>query len=126
MLFVGMPTPFKELWLAAHKEELGVPVMIGVGGSFDVVAGHVKRAPGWMQRIGMEWFWRLLMEPRKMWKRYLVCNSAFIWQASKEILRNRLLGRTAVQTITCGGGAASGDGNEPPKCEVADECLRKV
>ena len=90
ILFVGMPTPFKEIGCHAHREELATPVLLGVGGSFDVLGGFVKRAPRWMQRIGMEWFWRLLMEPRKMWKRYLITNSSFIWLTFRAMCRNRL------------------------------------
>ena len=90
MLFVGMHTPFKETWCERHRERLNVPVIIGVGGSFDVLAGFIKRAPRWMQSLGMEWLWRLLMEPRKLWKRYLTTNSEFIWLAGREILARRL------------------------------------
>ena len=79
VLFIGMPSPFKEAWCHRHKEDLGVPVQVGVGGSFDVIAGYIKRAPRWMQKIGMEWAWRLMMEPRRLWKRYLTSNSMFIW-----------------------------------------------
>ena len=67
-----------------------VPVIVGVGGSFDVLAGFIKRAPRWVQSMGLEWFWRLLMEPRKLWKRYLTTNSEFIWFASLEIFARRL------------------------------------
>ncbi|HIE55560.1 MAG TPA: hypothetical protein EYP90_10320, partial [Chromatiaceae bacterium] len=56
---------------------------------FDVIAGFVKRAPVWMQNIGMEWFWRLMMEPRKMWKRYLVNNSQFIYRLGIEFFQKR-------------------------------------
>jgi N-acetylglucosaminyldiphosphoundecaprenol N-acetyl-beta-D-mannosaminyltransferase len=90
MLFVGMPSPFKEVWCHQHRDDFGVPLIMGVGGSFDVLAGFVSRAPVWIQRIGMEWFWRLLMEPRKMWKRYLVGNSRFLWMTAGWILRRRL------------------------------------
>jgi exopolysaccharide biosynthesis WecB/TagA/CpsF family protein len=90
MLFVGMPTPFKEIWCERHRQRLQVPVIVGVGGSFDVLAGFIKRAPRWLQRLGLEWFWRLLMEPRKLWKRYLTTNSEFIWFAGREILTRRL------------------------------------
>jgi N-acetylglucosaminyldiphosphoundecaprenol N-acetyl-beta-D-mannosaminyltransferase len=90
MLFVGMPTPFKETWCERHRERLNVPVIIGVGGSFDVLAGFIRRAPRWMQSMGLEWFWRLLMEPRKLWKRYLTTNSEFIWFAGREIVARRL------------------------------------
>jgi N-acetylglucosaminyldiphosphoundecaprenol N-acetyl-beta-D-mannosaminyltransferase len=90
MLFVGMPTPFKETWCERHRERLNVPLIVGVGGSFDVLAGFIKRAPVWVQSLGMEWFWRLLMEPRKLWKRYLTNNSEFIWFAGREIVFRRL------------------------------------
>lgn len=78
ILFVGMPTPRKEYWLFENLERLGIPFCMGVGGSFDVYAGKVRRAPRWMQRSGLEWFYRFLQEPGRMWKRYLVGNAAFI------------------------------------------------
>ncbi|MBO0732736.1 MAG: WecB/TagA/CpsF family glycosyltransferase [Methylocapsa sp.] len=90
MLFVGMPTPFKETWCERYRQRLNVPVIMGVGGSFDVLAGFIKRAPRWIQKLGMEWFWRLLMEPRKLWKRYLTTNSQFICLAIREIVARRL------------------------------------
>lgn len=90
MLFVGMPSPFKENFLERHRARLDVPVLMGVGGSFDVLAGHIARAPVFMRKIGMEWAWRLLMEPRKMWKRYLTTNSEFLWVAGREALAHRL------------------------------------
>jgi N-acetylglucosaminyldiphosphoundecaprenol N-acetyl-beta-D-mannosaminyltransferase len=90
MLFVGMPSPFKETWCQRHRERLNVPVIIGVGGSFDVLAGYIRRAPRWAQTMGLEWAWRLLMEPRKLWKRYLTTNSEFLWHASREIVAARL------------------------------------
>ncbi len=89
LLFVAMPTPRKELFLARHRDELGVPFSMGVGGSFDVLAGKVTRAPQWMQRAGLEWFHRFLQEPRKMWKRYLVTNTHFAWLLVKELARGR-------------------------------------
>ncbi len=90
MLFVGMPSPFKEAWCQRHRERLDVPVILGVGGSFDVHAGHVKRAPRLLRSIGMEWSWRLMMEPRKMWRRYLKTNSEFIWMAGRSSISRRL------------------------------------
>ena len=90
MLFVGMPTPFKEVCCHEHKDALDVPVIMGVGGSFDVVAGYVRRAPTVMQNMGLECFWRLLMEPRRMWKRYLSSNTAFLWLTFRSMLHNRL------------------------------------
>src|SRR5215510_1515051 len=90
MLFVGMPSPFKETWCERHRQSLNVPVIMGVGGSFDVLAGFIRRAPRWMQSLGLEWLWRLLMEPRKLLKRYLTTNCEFIWLAGREILARRL------------------------------------
>jgi N-acetylglucosaminyldiphosphoundecaprenol N-acetyl-beta-D-mannosaminyltransferase len=94
MLFVGMPSPFKEVWCERHKHELGVPMIMGVGGSFDVISGFVRRAPAPMQRTGMEWAWRLMMEPRKMWKRYLVTNTLFLAHTAQAAIRHRLSGGT--------------------------------
>lgn len=90
ILFVGMPSPFKDKWLERHRASLDVPVIVGVGGSFDVHAGYVKRAPKVLQASGMEWAWRLLMEPRRMWKRYLTTNSEFLWAAGREVISLRL------------------------------------
>ncbi len=89
ILLIGMPTPFKEVWCHENKEALGVPVQIGVGGSFDVITGTISRAPVWMQRIGMEWVWRLMMEPRRLWKRYLIGNTTFIWLTLCSAFRRR-------------------------------------
>ena len=100
MLFVGMPSPFKEVWCERHRERLDVPVIIGVGGSFDVLAGFIKRAPRWAQAAGLEWLWRLLMEPRKLWKRYLTTNLEFLWLAGREIVARRLGRLPAVQEQT--------------------------
>lgn len=90
LLFVGMPSPFKEIWCEQSRERLNVPVIMGVGGSFDVLSGHVSRAPRWMQSMGAEWSWRLMMEPRKMWLRYLTTNSEFLVLAGREIVFSRL------------------------------------
>jgi N-acetylglucosaminyldiphosphoundecaprenol N-acetyl-beta-D-mannosaminyltransferase len=85
LLFVAITSPKKENFMYAHRELLAnVNFTMGVGGSFDVVAGFTKRAPEWMQQIGMEWFYRFAQEPRRMWKRYLVGNSKFIWLILKE------------------------------------------
>jgi len=88
MLFVAITSPIKENFLFKHKETLkNVNLIMGVGGSFDVVAGKTKRAPLWMQNIGFEWFYRFMQEPKRMWKRYLVGNSKFILLVLKEKLR---------------------------------------
>lgn len=84
ILFVAISSPTKEIFLNTYKDIIDIPFIMGVGGSFDVVAGKVTRAPIWMQKAGLEWFYRFLQEPRRMWKRYLMTNSLFIWYMLKE------------------------------------------
>ena len=86
ILFVAISSPTKEIFLNSYKDVINTPFIMGVGGSFDVVAGRVTRAPLWMQNNGLEWFYRFLQEPRRMWKRYLVTNSLFLYYAFKEKL----------------------------------------
>jgi N-acetylglucosaminyldiphosphoundecaprenol N-acetyl-beta-D-mannosaminyltransferase len=86
ILFLGFGTPAKEYFMHRHYRALGVPFVMGVGGSFDVYAGLVARAPQWMQRAGLEWAFRLAQEPRRMWKRYLVGNTRFAWIIARELL----------------------------------------
>jgi N-acetylglucosaminyldiphosphoundecaprenol N-acetyl-beta-D-mannosaminyltransferase len=76
-LFIGMPTPRKERFLAAHRDGLGVPFIMGVGGAFDVLAGTVRRAPAPIQRLGLEWLYRVYQEPGRMWWRYATTNTLF-------------------------------------------------
>lgn len=76
-LFIGMPTPRKERFLHRYRDELGIPFIMGVGGSFDVLAAHVSRAPRLMQRAGLEWAYRIYQEPRRMWWRYASTNAVF-------------------------------------------------
>ena len=88
LLFVAITSPKKENFMYAHRDLLSkVNFTMGVGGTFDVIAGFTKRAPVWMQNIGMEWFYRFAQEPRRMWKRYLVGNSKFIALVMKEKFR---------------------------------------
>jgi N-acetylglucosaminyldiphosphoundecaprenol N-acetyl-beta-D-mannosaminyltransferase len=85
MLFVAISSPIKENFLYKYRDILkNVNLIMGVGGSFDVVAGKTKRAPAWMQKAGLEWFYRFAQEPRRMWKRYLVGNSKFIYLVLRE------------------------------------------
>jgi len=85
ILFVAISSPTKENFLYQNKEILkNVNFIMGVGGSFDVVSGKVKRAPKWMQKYGLEWFYRFLQEPKRMWKRYLIGNFKFMWLVIKE------------------------------------------
>lgn len=79
MLFVAITSPKKENFINQWQDQLGVNFVMGVGGTFDVVAGKVKRAPVWVQKIGMEWLFRVLQEPRRLAKRYFVTNFAFLY-----------------------------------------------
>jgi N-acetylglucosaminyldiphosphoundecaprenol N-acetyl-beta-D-mannosaminyltransferase len=89
IVFIAFGTPKKELWVKRYLGAMGVPVVHGVGGSFDVLAGVIPRAPRWMQRNGLEWLFRLLQEPRRMWRRYLVTNTVFVALLAREWLRYR-------------------------------------
>jgi len=86
ILFVGLGAPKQEKWIYRHKDECQVPVSIGIGVSFEFVSGMVKRAPIWMQKAGLEWFWRLMMEPKRLWKRYLIDDMKFFWLVFKQKL----------------------------------------
>ncbi len=86
LLFVAITSPKKEIFLNRYKDLIKVPFVMGVGGSFDVLAGKTKRAPLWMQKSGMEWFYRVIQEPGRLWKRYLFTNSRFIYLVLKEKL----------------------------------------
>jgi len=77
ILFVGLGAPKQEKWIKTYHQELGVPVSMGVGVTFEFIAGVIRRAPKWMQNAGLEWFWRLCMEPGRLWKRYLVDDMQF-------------------------------------------------
>lgn len=86
-LFIGMPTPRKERLLAGHRASLRVPFIMGVGGSFDVVAGHISRAPPKIQALGLEWLYRVYQEPRRMWWRYARTNVVFAALLARELLK---------------------------------------
>jgi N-acetylglucosaminyldiphosphoundecaprenol N-acetyl-beta-D-mannosaminyltransferase len=79
IFWVGMSTPKQERWMAEHVGRLSAPVLIGVGAAFDFHAGLKRQAPRWMQRSSLEWLFRLLTEPRRLWRRYLINNPWFIW-----------------------------------------------
>ncbi len=78
ILLVAFGVPLQEKWIAEHIDELKINVGIGVGGLFDFYSGNIRRAPKWMREMGIEWMFRLLMEPRRMWKRYIIGNPLFI------------------------------------------------
>ena len=92
ILVVAMGVPRQEHFIEEHWDKLGVSFAIGVGGSFDVLAGLRKRAPEIVQRVGMEWAFRLIQEPRRLWKRYLVTNARFLSLMSREVLSRRARG----------------------------------
>lgn len=87
MLFVGFSSPMKEKFLNKWMKTMEVPFCMGVGGSFDIMAGKTTRAPGWMQNSGLEWFYRVLQEPRRMWKRYAKTNPVFIMMVVRELIQ---------------------------------------
>jgi N-acetylglucosaminyldiphosphoundecaprenol N-acetyl-beta-D-mannosaminyltransferase len=91
IVWVGLGAPKQERWMADHVGRLHTSVLIGVGAAFDFHAGTKKRAPRWMQRCGLEWLFRLLMEPRRLWQRYLINNPWFLW-----LLLCQALGRKSV------------------------------
>lgn len=96
ILLVAFGAPKQEQWLARHIENLDVGVAMGVGGLFDFYSGRISRSPVWLRELGMEWIWRLLQEPSRMWRRYLIGNPLFvwrIWRQSKSISGNRIVKR---------------------------------
>ncbi|HSQ00664.1 MAG TPA: WecB/TagA/CpsF family glycosyltransferase [Candidatus Dormibacteraeota bacterium] len=113
VLLVALGNPRQERWIAQHLHELGVPVAIGVGALFDYLAGHVPRAAAWVRRARSEWLYRFAVEPRRLWRRYLIGNSRFLWAVAKELLseRTRLaMSATAMSrepVLACSGRAAS-------------------
>ena len=78
IIWVGLGAPKQEKWMYAHKDHVN-GVMIGVGAGFDYHAGNIKRAPGWMQKLSLEWLYRLLQDPKRLFKRYLVTNTRYLW-----------------------------------------------
>ena len=85
VLWVGLGAPKQELWMAQHRGlSSGAPVMVGVGQAFDILAGLTSRAPSWMGSHGLEWVYRLVHEPRRLWKRYLLYNTLFVWYLLQE------------------------------------------
>ena len=85
VVWVGLSTPKQERWMHQHRDVLHVPVMVGVGAAFDMHTGRVKQAPVWMREHGLEWFFRLVQEPRRLWHRYIVLGSQFAFNASLEL-----------------------------------------
>jgi N-acetylglucosaminyldiphosphoundecaprenol N-acetyl-beta-D-mannosaminyltransferase len=88
VLWVGLSCPKQEKWMYEHRHKLKVPVMLGVGAAFDLVSGNVRRAPEWMRGSGLEWMHRLVSEPRRLWRRYLITIPRAVWDVCLELLRS--------------------------------------
>ncbi|MDQ3751252.1 MAG: WecB/TagA/CpsF family glycosyltransferase [Acidobacteriota bacterium] len=88
ILFMGLGCPKQENWMSAHKDKL-TAVMLGVGASFDFFAGNVRESPEWLGKLGLEWLFRLMQEPRRLWKRYLILNPRFMWLAMMQLLGSK-------------------------------------
>jgi N-acetylglucosaminyldiphosphoundecaprenol N-acetyl-beta-D-mannosaminyltransferase len=95
ILLVAMTSPRKEYWLSDHGAATGAPLLVGVGGSIDVVAGVARRAPRWMQRAGLEWAYRVAQEPRRLGKRYAVTNARFLGLLAAQLAGKAIDGRSA-------------------------------
>ncbi len=87
ILWVGLGSPKQDFWMQNHRPLLDVPVIVGAGAAFDFLSGTKPQAPRWMQKSGLEWLFRLLCEPRRLWKRYLVGNSLFIYYVIKDCFK---------------------------------------
>lgn len=89
IVFIGFGAPKQEVWIARNRNRLKTGIILTVGGTFDFLAGKTVRAPLWMQKSGLEWFWRLLHEPKRLWRRYLIGNTRFCQLAFKEWKKRR-------------------------------------
>jgi len=85
VFWIGLGAPKQEMWMYENYRKLNRGVMIGIGAGFDYLAGKTKHAPEWMKNFALEWLYRLIQEPGRLWKRYLITNSLFIWYASLEL-----------------------------------------
>jgi N-acetylglucosaminyldiphosphoundecaprenol N-acetyl-beta-D-mannosaminyltransferase len=86
IVWVALGSPRQDLWMAEHRDRLNAPVLIGVGAAFDFHTGRIRQAPLWMQRSALEWLFRLMTEPRRLWRRYLIYNPKFLFHISLQLL----------------------------------------
>lgn len=93
IIWVGMGTPAQDYWMAAAVEEISAP-MVGVGSAFDLLSGRTRSTPEWMKNTGTQWLYRLAQEPRRLWRRYLTYNPRFVAMLMRQIVEERLLGRS--------------------------------
>lgn len=105
ILWVGLGSPKQDLWMYEHRSRISAQLMLGVGAAFDFIAGTKRQAPAWMQRSGLEWVFRMITEPRRLWKRYLVGNSLFLWLLCKKFIKTIILRKKSIIT-------KKGDANE--------------
>jgi N-acetylglucosaminyldiphosphoundecaprenol N-acetyl-beta-D-mannosaminyltransferase len=91
VLWIGLSTPKQERWMYEHQSRLRVPAVLGVGAAFDLNSGRIRQAPSWMREHGLEWLYRLLREPKRLWRRYLIYGSEFALRVSLELLLLRRL-----------------------------------
>jgi N-acetylglucosaminyldiphosphoundecaprenol N-acetyl-beta-D-mannosaminyltransferase len=89
VVWVGLSTPKQETWMYEHRDKLAAPVMFGVGAAFDLNTGRLQQAPRWMRENGLEWLFRLTMEPKRLWRRYLVAGPIFVWNIGLELCKLR-------------------------------------
>jgi len=89
ILLVGLGDPMQQHWIEAHRNQLNVPVILTCGGLFDWASGDNRRAPQWMIAAGLEWLWRLMLEPRRLGSRYLIGNPVFLSRLARQLLRSR-------------------------------------
>ncbi len=107
VLWVGLSTPKQEKWMYAHRHNLKVRVMLGVGAAFDMNSGKLRRAPAWMREHGFEWLFRLVSEPRRLWKRYLVTIPKTVWFVCLELLHAKSRTETVHVVATNSSGESS-------------------
>ena len=87
-VWIGLGSPKQDRWVADHRDRLNAAAVLAVGAAFDYNAGLLRKAPTWMQRSGLQWFFRLATEPRRLWKRYTVSNARFLWLLATDTLKN--------------------------------------
>jgi len=97
VVWVGLSTPKQERWMQQASRDLDVPVLVGVGAAFDILSGRKRQAPRWMREHGLEWLFRLLQEPRRLWRRYIVNGSRFMFAVVTEIAKTQLKRTEAAQ-----------------------------
>jgi len=91
ILWIGLGSPKQDIWIDEHRQELNVGVSLAVGAAFDFLSGTKPQAPRWMQKSGLEWFFRLCCEPRRLWRRYFVGNTMFIYLMIKDVFKKKMV-----------------------------------